>query len=57
MPPDVQADLEDVINEALSLAQHLLEKNGEFFPCGVTMDLAGEIAVAAADPGQGEHPA
>jgi hypothetical protein len=49
----VQADLEKVANEAFALAEHLLEKNGEFYPVGVTMDLDGEVALSAGDPGLG----
>ena len=42
--------------EALSAAQHLLEKNGEFYPFAVVLAADGAPQLTAADPGDGEHP-
>jgi hypothetical protein len=56
-PQAVQDDLDGVVTAALNAAQHLLTKNGEFFPFGITVSRSGEIGMTAADPGQGERPA
>jgi hypothetical protein len=37
-------DMDALLDESLQVAIHFLEKNGEFFPFGVTMSRAGEIA-------------
>src|SRR4051812_37232475 len=55
-PQPVQDDLDAVLSAALDAAQNLLNKNGEFFPFGVTVSEAGEVGLAAAD-GLGEQPA
>lgn len=41
----------------MEAAQHLLGKNGEFFPFGFTLTTEGEQRMVAADPGLGEYPA
>jgi hypothetical protein len=51
-----QADLDELLNAVLPFAQQLLEAHGEFFPFGATVDSAGQIALAAADPSKGERP-
>lgn len=55
-PQRVQDDLDAVVTAALDAALALLSKNGEFFPFGVTISDAGDVAMAAADPGLGERP-
>ncbi len=55
-PQPVQDDLDLLADEALSAAQHLLEKNGEFYPFAVTLSNDGTPKMAGADPGQGEYP-
>ena len=56
-PGPVQDDLDLLADQALSAAAHLLEKNGEFYPFAISLDNEGAPEMAAADPGQGEHPA
>ena len=56
-PQAVQDDLDGILDEALRAAEHLLEKNGEFFPFAVTLDAAGQTTMVGADPGEGERPA
>lgn len=51
-----QADLDGLLNAVLPFAQQQLEAHGEFLPFGATLGADGQIALAAADPGQGEHP-
>jgi len=55
-PQPVQDDLDAVVSTALDAALSMLTKRGEFFPFGVTVTAEGDIALAAADPGLGEHP-
>jgi hypothetical protein len=54
--PAVHEDLDALADQALSAAQHLLEKNGEFNPFGVNLNDDGTAQMAAADPGEGERP-
>lgn len=56
-PEPVQDDLDLLANQALSAAQHLLEKNGEFYPFAFTLTADGAPQMAGADPGEGERPA
>jgi hypothetical protein len=46
----VQDDLDGVVSAALDAAQHLLAKNGEFFPFGITVSDSGDIGLTATDP-------
>jgi hypothetical protein len=55
-PPAVQDDLDSLAAVALDAARHLLDKNGEFFPFGVTLSDDGEQRLVAGDPALGEHP-
>jgi hypothetical protein len=55
-PQPVQDDLDLLADEALSAAQHLLEKNGEFYPFGVNLSNDGAPVMVGADPGEGEYP-
>jgi hypothetical protein len=55
-PQPVQDDLDAVVSSALDSALSMLTKRGEFFPFGVTVSGDGDVALAAADPGLGEHP-
>jgi hypothetical protein len=55
-PQAVQDDLDGLAAVALDAARALLEKNGEFFPFGVTLSDDGEQKLVAGDPGLGEHP-
>ena len=47
--------MDALLDEALHVAVHFLEKNGEFFPFGVTMTEDGKINHAQAWTGE-EHP-
>jgi hypothetical protein len=53
----VQDDLDRVVTAALDTAQHLLARNGEFFPFGITVSESGDVGMTAGDPGLGEQPA
>jgi hypothetical protein len=55
-PQPVQDDLDLLADRALSAAQHLLEKNGEFYPFGVNLASDGAPTMVAAEPGEGEYP-
>ena len=55
-PQSVQDDLDGTVAAGLDAARHLLDKNGEFFPFGVTMMVDGEQRLVAGDPALGEHP-
>jgi hypothetical protein len=55
-PQAVQDDLDLLADEALSAAQHLLAKQGEFYPFGVRLSAHGGTELVDADPGEGEHP-
>jgi hypothetical protein len=55
-PQPIQNDLDNMVGMAIDAAQSFLDKNGEFFPFGVTITSAGEERLAAADPGLGERP-
>lgn len=55
-PQPIQSDLDGIAGSAIDAAQHLLDKNGEFFPFGVSLTAGGEMRMMAADPGLGEHP-
>lgn len=55
-PQAVQDDLDGIAGVALDAARSLLDKNGEFFPFGVTLRADGEQRLVAGDPGLGEHP-
>jgi hypothetical protein len=52
-----QNDLDGLVSTALPFATQQLYKHGEFFPCGVALNDAGEARMVAGDPGQGERPA
>ena len=56
-PQAVQDDLDGVVSAALDTAEHLLVKNGEFFPFGMTVGDGGDVGMAGGDPGLGEAPA
>ena len=55
-PQSVQDDLDATVAAGLDAARHLLDKNGEFFPFGVTLMADGEQRLVAGDPALGEHP-
>jgi hypothetical protein len=55
-PQSVQDDLDLLAGEALSAAQHLVEKNAEFYPFAFHLSTDGAPKMAGADPGQGEYP-
>ena len=52
----VHPDLDALFDEMLRMAHLLLEKNGEFYPIGASMNSDGEIAHLAGFEGD-EHPA
>jgi len=49
------ADLNELYNDAIGLAQHMLLSHGEFIPFGVSMDMSGSVAQVAGDL-RTEHP-
>lgn len=53
---EAQGDLDGLLNATLPFAEQMLAKNGEFYPFGASVTVAGGVAMAAGDPGQGEHP-
>lgn len=53
---EAQADLDGLLNATLPFAQQMLDKKGEFIPFGASVAVDGGVAMAAGDPGQGEHP-
>jgi hypothetical protein len=55
-PQIVQDDLDGLAAVALDSARQLLDKNGEFFPFGVTLTADGEQRLVAGDPALGDHP-
>lgn len=55
-PQALQDDLDLLAEQALDAAQHLLEKNGEFYPFAVELSDDGTPQMAGADPGEGERP-
>ena len=46
-----KSECEDLMNEALPLAERMLREHGEFYPYGLTIDATGKIAHAAASDG------
>jgi hypothetical protein len=52
-----QVDLDSLLDVVLPAAEALLRKHGEFYPFGATVSAQGEVALSAADPHLGEHPA
>lgn len=54
--PTAQDDLDELLGVVVPLAEHLLGKNGEFFPFGGSVSIGGEASLTAADPGLGERP-
>jgi hypothetical protein len=50
------SDLNELFEAAVSFAETMLAKEGEFIPFGVSMDLIGKVALVAGDVGS-EHPA
>jgi hypothetical protein len=55
-PQGVQDDLDLLADQALTAAQHFLEKNGEFYPFAITLADDGTPNMVGADPGEGEFP-
>jgi hypothetical protein len=49
-------DMDTLLDEALRVAVYFLEKNGEFFPFGVTMTRGGKIAHAQGYTGDEQPP-
>ena len=49
------ADIDNLLNVLIALAQDLLSKHGEFIPFGASMSMDGEVSAAMADTGE-EHP-
>jgi hypothetical protein len=45
-----------MLNEALPFAQQMLDRHGEFYPYALKMTADGQTGMAAADPGEGDHP-
>ena len=52
----VQSDLDRLLNTALTFADEMLRKHGEFYPYGAAITRAGEEQVFAADPGEADDP-
>jgi hypothetical protein len=55
-PQALQDDLDLLAEQVLDAAQHLLEKNGEFYPFAVKLSDDGTPQMVGADPGEGERP-
>lgn len=55
-PQALQDDLDLLAELALDAAQHLLEKNGEFYPFAFELSDDGNPHMAGAEPGEGEPP-
>jgi len=49
-------DMETLLNEALNMASHFLEKDDEFLPFCVAMAPDGEVSQAVADTGEEQPP-
>jgi hypothetical protein len=56
-PGPVQDDLDSLVGMGIDAARHMLQRNGEFFPFGVTLTSDGEQRLAAASSELGERPA
>ena len=54
-PAEIQDDLDRLTDEALQAAQHLLDKNGEFYPFAICLDEDGSSRMVGAYDGD-EHP-
>jgi hypothetical protein len=54
-PAEIQDDLDRLTDEALRAAEHLLDKNGEFYPFAVCLDEEGSSRIVGAYDGD-EHP-
>ena len=54
--PQVQDDLDGLLNAALPFAQQMLGESGEFFPFGVVLSSGGDIRMIAADTGHDDKP-
>jgi hypothetical protein len=54
--PSAQADLDALFGAAVDTAEHMLAKDGEFFPFGVEVGVDEEVALFGADPDLGEQP-
>jgi hypothetical protein len=52
---EVQADVDGLLNTALSSAQRMLGKHGEFPPYAFELSEDGETGMVATYPGQGGH--
>lgn len=46
-----KSECEDLMNEALPLAEKMLKEHGEFYPYGLTLDVAGKVAHVGATDG------
>lgn len=55
-PEPVQDDLDALLDSALSAAEHLLDKNGEFYPFAMTLDDEGDTALVAGLEDEDDHP-
>ncbi|HEY2313107.1 MAG TPA: hypothetical protein VGH96_05805 [Streptosporangiaceae bacterium] len=53
---DAQADLDELFNAVLPLAEQHLARYGEFFPFGAALSADGQVKILGGDPGQGERP-
>ena len=51
----VQAELDEVLNAVLPLAQQMLGKYGEFYPIGASMTSAGKVGLVGVMP-ESDHP-
>lgn len=46
-----KSDCERLMNDALPIAQRMLREHGEFYPYGMTLDVAGKGAIVGATDG------
>lgn len=48
--------MDNLLDAAIKFAQDMLAKRCEFYPFGASVSDAGQVGMAAADPGLGDHP-
>lgn len=49
-------ETDDLLDAAVTFAQEMLARRGEFYPFGAVVTAEGAVALSAADPGLGDYP-